>query len=38
MPVIRLTAAQVVVIEAERIAPGDVVHLAFCRRCREAAP
>ena len=35
--VVRLTVDQVVVIEAERIALGDVLHMAFCRRCRESA-
>jgi hypothetical protein len=34
--VVRLTAAQMVVIEAERIALGDVVHMAFCPSCRAA--
>jgi hypothetical protein len=30
---VQLSDAQVVVIEAERIALGDVVHMAFCRHC-----
>jgi hypothetical protein len=34
--VVRLTDAQQVVAEAERIAL-DVITMAFCRRCREAA-
>jgi hypothetical protein len=35
--VVRLTDEQAVVAEAERIAL-DVLRMAFCRRCREAAP
>jgi hypothetical protein len=30
----QLTDAQVVVIEAERIALGDVVYMSFCGSCR----
>jgi hypothetical protein len=34
--VVQLTPGQAVIAEAERIAL-DVITMAFCRRCREAA-